>query len=227
MWPRRPPFHALLAVCKTRCISPCFSSQDPTFSLKSQISRNVKLLKSSKPKNRENIQFGNLKLGQNQFTSIFCSRYSVPKGPRFSSGQFTYKPLCYALWAAQQFYPNQSWVPPLGLVGYKNLGAGIYKFLKMHIEAYKNLYWRRYMYLQISQNAHRSFWYKSGKRQLLGVDLRKKGVIGCKIGVKKEAVTGTQYPSTYGSAPLHVLYHDYFWSDLTQWLTIMYLSQPI
>ena len=35
------------------------------------------------------------------------------------------------------------------------------------------------------------------------MDLRKKGVIGCKIGVKNGAMTGTQYLSTYGSAPLH------------------------
>ena len=62
----KTPFSCLLAVCKTPCISPCFSSQDPTFSLISQISRNFKLQKS--PTDRGNIQFGNLKLGQNQFT---------------------------------------------------------------------------------------------------------------------------------------------------------------
>ena len=52
-------------------ISPCFSSEDPTFSLKSQIFRNFKLIKSPKPKYRGNIQFGNLKLGQNQFTRLY------------------------------------------------------------------------------------------------------------------------------------------------------------
>ena len=35
-------------------------------------------------------------------------------------------------------------------------------------------------------------WYKSGK----------KGVIGCKIGIKKGGLmTGTWYPRMYGSAP--------------------------
>ena len=43
---------------------------------------------------------------------------------------------------------------------------------------------------------------KVEKRGSLGVDWIKKGVIGCRIGVKKGGLlTGTWYPTTYGSAP--------------------------
>ena len=62
--PWRPPFHALLAICKTP-ISAFFNSQNHTFTPKSQISRNFQLqsLKirrkknSSKASNQAKIQF--------------------------------------------------------------------------------------------------------------------------------------------------------------------------
>ena len=163
VWPRRPTFHALLAVCKTPRISPCFSSQDSTFSLKSQISRNFKLLKSPKPKNWGNIQFGNLKLGQNQFTRLQFVRYSVQKGPRLSSGQFTYKPL---------------WCPSgcttiLPKWKLSATGPGVSRLQEFILAQ---------VFAKFLKNVHPSVWYKSGKKAVTGCGLEKKrGSLGVRL----------------------------------------------
>ena len=51
-------------------------------------------------------------------------------------------------------------------------------------------------------NFYVKFDTKVEKKGSLGVDWITKGVIGCRIGVKKGGLlTGTWYPTTYGSAP--------------------------
>ena len=102
----RPPYHALLAVCKIP-ISAFFCSQDPTFTPKSQFFRNFKLqsLKiskqfSSKASNWDKFQFTRLH---------FVKKFSSQGFPIWKWS--IHKPLCSAL-LATHLYQNERLVPP-------------------------------------------------------------------------------------------------------------------